>query len=159
MPEPKASAARGRKFDYARDRAPVTARRPLALVAPHWQSFTAAATPPRIPDDPGIIVDEEWEKENLGDLEGPWNPAGMDTNSQGTKGFWLFSAERRSATSRRIHVCPSDPSTSQSSVTLTYPALPHARLLPPAHSSHLDPHLHLLLPRYRRLDFPSLRLP
>lgn len=104
MPEPKSNAPKGRKYDYARERDPVTARRPLELIAPHWQSFTAAATPPRLPDEPGMRVDEEWERENLKDLEGPWNPAGIGEDSLTDKRFWLFSPERRSATFNRSNV-------------------------------------------------------
>ncbi|KAL9057534.1 MAG: hypothetical protein Q9162_002266 [Coniocarpon cinnabarinum] len=102
-PEPKHNAAKGRRFDYAREWDPVTARRPLALTAPHWQSFTAAATPPKIPEEPGTIMDDEWEKENFKDLDSPWNPVGMGIDTQKPKGFWLFNKERRRAAGPRVH--------------------------------------------------------
>ena len=105
VPEPKPNAAKGRKYDLYRERRTPIATRPLPLVAPHWQSFTADVTPPRMPEVPGIIVDEEWQRVNEKNLDGPWNPAGMDNEDQGPKGFWLFSMDGQAAAMRRVHVC------------------------------------------------------
>ena len=104
MPTPKPNAERGRQYDHERSWEPVIQRTPFALASLHWQPFGAANSPPRLSEEEqGMLVDEQWQRENIKDLEGPWNPNGANA-ADTEQGWWLFTPQRRSATAERIHV-------------------------------------------------------
>ncbi|KAL1608010.1 hypothetical protein SLS60_002949 [Paraconiothyrium brasiliense] len=95
MPTPKSNVP-GRRFDHAREHAPVTPTAPLAEQASKWQQFAKASDYDR--DRPsssrGQIVDDDWMKENMPDLEEPWQPMDQD-EKEPLKGFFLFSSAKR----------------------------------------------------------------
>ena len=72
-------------------------------MAPHWQSFATGSTAPRIPEEEGFLADEQWQKENYKDLEGPWNPGGMGGTEEEQPGWWLFTPSKRSRTFENMH--------------------------------------------------------
>ena len=96
MPTPKANAVPGRHFDYAREGAPVTITSPVSEHASKWQQFAKASdySYPKPPTSRGQIVDEEWMKENMPDLETPWEPIDKEDREE-EEGFWLLSASKR----------------------------------------------------------------
>ncbi|KAJ4287733.1 hypothetical protein N0V90_012437 [Kalmusia sp. IMI 367209] len=100
LPTPK-SHVPGRRFDHAREHAPVTPTAPLAEQASNWQQFAKASNYDR--DRPsssrGQVVDDDWMKENMPDLEEPWQPMDQE-DKEHLKGFWLFNPQKRS----RIHM-------------------------------------------------------
>jgi hypothetical protein len=96
MPTPKSNTP-GRKFDHAREGAPVTQVVGLQDQASQWQNFTKALDPDgdiRPPSSRAQIVDDEWMKENMPDLEEEWQPMDQEDREQ-EKGFWLFSSRKR----------------------------------------------------------------
>ena len=100
LPTPK-SHVPGRRFDHAREHAPVTPKTPLAEQASKWQQFAKAsdsdrdrASRDRPSSSRGQIVDDAWMKENMPDLEEPWQPMDQDEKEPLT-GFWLFSSAKR----------------------------------------------------------------
>lgn len=97
LPTPKSNVP-GRRFDHAREHAPVTPRTPLGEHASKWQQFAKASDHDRDRDRPsssrGQIVDDDWMKENMPDLEKPWQPMDHDEKEHLT-GFWLFSSAKR----------------------------------------------------------------
>lgn len=95
MPTPK-SHVPGRRFDHAREHAPVTPTAPLAEQASKWQQFAKASDydRERPPSSRGQIVDDDWMKENMPDLEEPWQPMDQEEKEQLT-GFFLFSSAKR----------------------------------------------------------------
>ena len=99
MPTPK-SHVPGRRFDHAREHAPVTPKTPLAEQASKWQQFAKASDYDRDRErerpssSRGQIVDDDWMRENMPDLEEPWQPMDQDEKEQLT-GFWLFSSAKR----------------------------------------------------------------
>ncbi|KAF2187955.1 hypothetical protein K469DRAFT_725016 [Zopfia rhizophila CBS 207.26] len=102
MPTPKANAVAGRHFDYAREGTPVTITSPLSEQASKWQQFTQASRDyPRPFSSRGQVVDDEWMKENLPDLETPWHPVDGG-GEEDEEGFWLLNASRRRRRIKRI---------------------------------------------------------
>ncbi|KAF1968527.1 hypothetical protein BU23DRAFT_514540 [Bimuria novae-zelandiae CBS 107.79] len=95
LPTPK-SHVPGRRFDHAREHAPVTPKTPLAEQASKWQQFAKASDydRDRPPSSCAQIVDDDWMKENMPDLEEPWQPMDQEEREQLT-GFWLFSSAKR----------------------------------------------------------------
>ncbi|KAF2639623.1 hypothetical protein P280DRAFT_42313 [Massarina eburnea CBS 473.64] len=96
MPTPKSNVP-GRKFDHAREGAPVTQVGPLHDQS-SWQQFTKSiqgGDAVRPPSSRGQIVNDDWMKENMPDLEEPWQPMDQE-DKQAEKGFWLFSKRKRS---------------------------------------------------------------
>lgn len=95
MPTPK-STVPGRKFDHAREGAPVTLTTPLSEHASKWQRFARSSEydRDRPPSSRGQIVDDDWMKQNMPDLEEPWQPMNHDEKDEAT-GFWLFSRRKR----------------------------------------------------------------
>ncbi|KAF2204064.1 hypothetical protein GQ43DRAFT_438265 [Delitschia confertaspora ATCC 74209] len=101
MPTPKPNAVAGRHYDYAREGTPVTISLPVQQHASKWKEFTAATEYPRPPSSRGQIVDDQWMKENLPDLETPWHPM-EDENQENDEGFWLLDSSRRKRRLKRI---------------------------------------------------------
>ncbi|KAL5415037.1 hypothetical protein PMIN04_008725 [Paraphaeosphaeria minitans] len=93
LPTPK-SHVPGRRFDHAREHAPVTPKTPLAEQASKWQQFAKASDLDRPPPSRGQIVDDDWMKENMPDLEAEWQPMDHD-EKEPLKGFFLFSSAKR----------------------------------------------------------------
>ncbi|CAI6234255.1 unnamed protein product [Periconia digitata] len=103
MPTPKSSVP-GRKFDHAREGAPVTQVVSTSDQASKWQQFTKASNldhvrPPS--SSRGQIVDDAWMKENMPDLEEPWQPMDQE-EKEIEKGFWLFNKQKRSRFHRAL---------------------------------------------------------
>jgi hypothetical protein len=92
-PTPKSSAP-GRKFDHAREGAPVTLSTPVSDSASKWKQFTQASNIDRPISSRGQVVDDDWLKENMPDLEQKWEPIDQNDNNN-LPGFWLFSAAKR----------------------------------------------------------------
>ncbi|RMZ71837.1 Regulator of phospholipase D SRF1 [Pyrenophora seminiperda CCB06] len=101
-PTPKSNVP-GRKFDHAREGAPVTLSTPVSDSAPKWKNFTAASNHERPISSRGQIVDDDWLKENMPDLEQKWEPIDQDSQARDTKGFWLFTSEKRKRGLVRFH--------------------------------------------------------
>jgi hypothetical protein len=110
MPTPKSSVP-GRKFDHAREGAPVTLTTPMSDSALKWKQFAHSSThfgdhgdsAERPIDSRGQIVDDDWMKENMPDLETPWEPIDEDKDDERLKGFWLFSPAKRKRKAMRFH--------------------------------------------------------
>jgi hypothetical protein len=102
MPTPKGSVP-GRRFDHAREGAPVTLSTPLSDSALKWQQFAKSSDIDgvRPPSSRGQIVDDEWMKENMPDLEEPWQPMDQEEKEELT-GFWLFSRRKRARFHRAL---------------------------------------------------------
>jgi len=101
-PTPKSNVP-GRKFDHAREGAPVTLSTPVSDSAPKWKNFTNGSNHDRPISSRGQIVDDDWLKENMPDLEQKWEPIDKDTGVEDTKGFWLFTSEKRKRRLVRFH--------------------------------------------------------
>ncbi|OCL14167.1 hypothetical protein AOQ84DRAFT_52960 [Glonium stellatum] len=102
MPTPKANAVPGRHFDHAREGTPVTISSPISENASKWQKFTKSSSYGRPPSSRGNIVDENWMKENMPDLEAPWQPEDHGTNADDDAGFWLLNPSRRKRRIKRV---------------------------------------------------------
>lgn len=102
MPTPKSNVP-GRKFDHAREGAPVTLSTPLSDSASKWQQFTKASNLDRPVSSRGQIVDDDWMKENMPDLEQKWEPINDGGEEEKLKGFWLFSTAKRNRKLVRFH--------------------------------------------------------
>lgn len=105
LPTPKANAVAGRHFDHAREGTPVTITQPVKEHASHWQQFARTATYDQVrpPSSRGQIVDDEWIKQNLPDLETPWEPLDEKDNREQTAGWWFFNARERQRRFDRFH--------------------------------------------------------
>ncbi|KAF2004581.1 hypothetical protein P154DRAFT_519085 [Amniculicola lignicola CBS 123094] len=104
MPTPKANAVAGRHFDYAREATPVTATQTINEAASKWQQFAKSSKydGPQPPGSRGQVVDDDWMKENMPDLETPWHP--IDEHKEEVEvGLWLLNANRRRRTMKRMH--------------------------------------------------------
>lgn len=98
MPQAKPNAVPGRHYDHVREGTPVTITSPLSEHASKWRQFATASRPST---SRGHIVDDEWMKENMPDLETPWQP--MDEpESPDETGFWLLDSSRRKRALKRI---------------------------------------------------------
>ncbi|KAF1949699.1 hypothetical protein CC80DRAFT_254000 [Byssothecium circinans] len=103
MPTPKSNVP-GRKFDHAREGAPVTQAVHLYDQASTWKQFTKSIEGGdniRPSSSRGQIVDDEWMKENMPDLEEPWKPMDQE-DKQEESGFWLFSSRKRARYHRAL---------------------------------------------------------
>ncbi|KAL5371760.1 hypothetical protein DPSP01_014022 [Paraphaeosphaeria sporulosa] len=107
LPTPK-SHVPGRRFDHAREHAPVTPKTPLAEQASKWQQFAKASDLDRPPSSRGQIVDDDWMKENMPDLEAEWQPMDQDEKKP-LKGFFLFSSAKRARFRRVLMTHPMVP--------------------------------------------------
>lgn len=104
MPTPKANAVAGRHFDHVREGTPVTITSPISEHASKWQQFAKASEYDYVKPPPsrGQVVDDEWMKENLPDLETPWEP--MDEKDREEEnGFWLLNKSKRRRRLARFH--------------------------------------------------------
>jgi hypothetical protein len=101
-PTPKSNVP-GRKFDHAREGAPVTLSTPVVDTAPKWKQFTQASDVGRPISSRGHIVDDEWLAENMPDLEQKWEPIDQDDDAHKIKGFWLFTPAKRKRKFNRFH--------------------------------------------------------
>ncbi|KAH7385477.1 hypothetical protein DE146DRAFT_208326 [Phaeosphaeria sp. MPI-PUGE-AT-0046c] len=108
MPTPKSNVP-GRKFDHAREGAPVTLGTPISDSALRWKQFAQASSHPGdhadrpVSSRTGQIVDDAWMKENMPDLETPWHPIDEGKEDERLKGFWLFSPANRKRKLMRFH--------------------------------------------------------
>ncbi|KAF2820992.1 hypothetical protein CC86DRAFT_373914 [Ophiobolus disseminans] len=113
MPTPKSNVP-GRKFDHVREGAPVTLTTPMRDSALKWKQFAQASSHygdhgdhtdhGELPGSSrGHIVDDDWMKENMPDLETPWEPIDEDKDEERIKGFWLFSPAKRRRKVLRFH--------------------------------------------------------
>lgn len=105
LPTPKANAVAGRHFDHAREGTPVTINQPVKQHASHWQQFARTATYDlvRPPSSRGQIVDDEWMKQNMPDLETPWEPLDEKDQQERTQGWWFFHARERQRRFDKFH--------------------------------------------------------
>ncbi|KAF2628952.1 hypothetical protein BU25DRAFT_364925 [Macroventuria anomochaeta] len=97
MPTPKSNVP-GRRFDHAREGAPVTLTTPVSENASKWKQFAAASNyeqHDRPLSSRGQIVDDDWMAANLPDLEKPWEPIDEEEKEEKIKGFWLFNPAKR----------------------------------------------------------------
>jgi hypothetical protein len=101
-PTPKSNVP-GRKFDHVREGAPVTLGTPVSDSAPKWKQFTQASNLDRPISSRGQIVDDDWLRENMPDLEQKWEPIGETVANEQIKGFWLFTSEKRKRKLIRFH--------------------------------------------------------
>jgi hypothetical protein len=104
MPTPKANAVAGRHFDHVREGVPVTINSPLSEHASKWKQFAKSSDYDYVKPPPsrGHVVDDEWMKENLPDLETPWDPIDKQEEDE-DQGFWLLSASKRRRRVARFH--------------------------------------------------------
>ncbi|KAF2109834.1 hypothetical protein BDV96DRAFT_501946 [Lophiotrema nucula] len=102
LPTPKGSVA-GRKFDHAREGTPVTITKPIEEQASSWGPLVKANYEHRPLSSRGQIVDDEWMRNNLPDLEAPWDPIDKEEDENLGGGFWLFSPQKRSRKIKRLH--------------------------------------------------------
>ncbi|KAH9871181.1 hypothetical protein J1614_006757 [Plenodomus biglobosus] len=102
MPTPKSSVP-GRKFDHIREGAPVTLSTPVSDSASKWKQFTQASNLDRPVSSRGQIVDDDWLKENMADLEQKWEPIDNDDKEEKIKGFWLFNNTKRTRKLVQFH--------------------------------------------------------
>jgi hypothetical protein len=105
MPTPKSNVP-GRKFDHAREGAPVTLTTPVSENASKWKQFAAASNyeqHDRPISSRGQIVDDDWMAANLPDLEKPWEPIDEEEKEEKIKGFWMFNTAKRRRKMVRFH--------------------------------------------------------
>jgi hypothetical protein len=108
MPTPKSNVP-GRRFDHAREGAPVTLGTPISDSALKWKQFAQASShfgdhhDRPVSSRAGQIVDDDWMKENMPDLETPWQPIDESKEDERLKGFWLFSPAKRRRKVMRFH--------------------------------------------------------
>ncbi|KAH6629499.1 hypothetical protein C7974DRAFT_359311 [Boeremia exigua] len=105
MPTPKSNVP-GRKFDHAREGAPVTLSTPVSEGASKWKQFAAASNyeqHDRPISSRGQIVDDDWMAANMPDLEKPWEPIDEEDKEEKVKGFWMFSPAKRRRKMVRFH--------------------------------------------------------
>lgn len=91
-------------MDAGRSRQPVILHQPLSLTAERWQSFGRNGHVPRMPDESGELVDDDWEKERLANLDKPWHPQAIEQHDEEIDGLWFFSEPRRAAARKRYRV-------------------------------------------------------
>ncbi|KAH7072118.1 hypothetical protein BKA63DRAFT_516953 [Paraphoma chrysanthemicola] len=107
LPTPKSNVP-GRRFDHAREGAPVTLTTPMSDSALKWKQFAHASShfgdhTERAVSSRGQIVDDDWMKENMPDLETKWEPIDDNKDDEKLKGFWLFSPAKRRRKLLRFH--------------------------------------------------------
>jgi hypothetical protein len=108
LPTPKSNVP-GRKFDHAREGAPVTLTTPVSDSALKWKQFAQASShygdhaDRPVSSRGGQIVDDAWMQENMPDLETKWEPIDEDKEDERLKGFWLFSPIKRKLKFMRSH--------------------------------------------------------
>ncbi|USP75556.1 hypothetical protein yc1106_02830 [Curvularia clavata] len=101
-PTPKSNVP-GRKFDHVREGTPVTLATPVSDTAPKWKQFTQASNLDRPISSRGQIVDDDWLRDNMPDLEQKWEPISEAATDEPIKGFWLFTSEKRKRKLIRFH--------------------------------------------------------
>jgi hypothetical protein len=110
MPTPKSNVP-GRKFDHAREGAPVTLSTPMSDSALKWKQFAQATSHfgehhhdnRPVSSRAGQIVDDDWMRDNMPDLETKWEPIDESDEVDRMKGFWLFSPAKRKRKILRFH--------------------------------------------------------
>ncbi|PVH97143.1 hypothetical protein DM02DRAFT_644381 [Periconia macrospinosa] len=102
-PTPKPNSYPGRKFDHVREGTPVTQVVSTSDQASKWQQFKKASDLDHVrpPSSRGQIVDDDWMRENMPDLEEPWQPMDQEKKEE-EKGFWLFSKAKRARFHRAL---------------------------------------------------------
>ncbi|KAH7128234.1 hypothetical protein B0J11DRAFT_265395 [Dendryphion nanum] len=105
VPTPKPNAVPGRHFDHAREGTPVTITSPISEHASKWQQFAKSSDydyvrPPT--SNRGEVVDDDWMKENMPDLETPWEPIDKE-EEEDNRGFWLLNASKRKRRFNKFH--------------------------------------------------------
>lgn len=82
----------------------MTLTTPISEHASKWKQFAKASDYDyvRPPTSRGQVVDDEWIKENLPDLEAPWHPIDKEDEEE-EQGFWLLSASKRRRRLNRFH--------------------------------------------------------
>ncbi|KAF2736719.1 hypothetical protein EJ04DRAFT_510828 [Polyplosphaeria fusca] len=101
-PTPKGNVA-GRHFDYARESTPVTITQNFQEHASKWQQFSKASTLDYRPSSSrGQVMDDEWIKDNLPDLEKPWEPLEKEDNEDQDTLFWMFNTKHRQRKLKRL---------------------------------------------------------
>lgn len=103
MPTPKSNVP-GRKFDHAREGAPVTLTAPVSEHASKWQQFAKSSDydRERPSSSRGQVMSDEWMKENMPDLEEPWHPIDQEKEEE-EAGFWLFNRRKRARRFNKFH--------------------------------------------------------
>lgn len=83
----------------------MTITSPVGESASKWQQFVKASDYDHtkvLPPSRGQIVDDDWMKENMPDLETPWQP--LDTEEkEDDSGWWLLNASKRRRRIARTH--------------------------------------------------------
>ncbi|KAJ9666869.1 hypothetical protein H2201_003003 [Coniosporium apollinis] len=103
MPAPKPNAVAGRRYDHVRESTPVTIRAPISERASRWRQFAKSTAYGWPSLGPVEIVDDEWMRENLRDLEAPWQADASNKDPEKDPGFWLFKPAKRKARFQRAH--------------------------------------------------------
>jgi len=104
LPSPREDAARGRRFDHARSNEAVTITQPVRQHASRWRTFAESSAYAHGSGGDSTVVDEEWMRENLPDLEQPWAPSLIAGDADKDEHLWLFSSDRRKRTAKRYNV-------------------------------------------------------
>ncbi|KAF2837299.1 hypothetical protein M501DRAFT_938070 [Patellaria atrata CBS 101060] len=103
IPTPKPNADRGRVFDHVREGTPVTITTPVSETASKWQAFAKSSGYVRPESQREILVDEDWMKENMADLDAPWRPETGINEKQRIPGYWLFVPQKRKLKLKKLH--------------------------------------------------------
>ncbi|KAI9824380.1 MAG: hypothetical protein M1832_001915 [Thelocarpon impressellum] len=86
----------GRLHDSARVSTPVTINQSPREHASRWKTFVEVSAEPRGPRRDREKVDDAWLRENMPDLEAPWQPERHDDSGHsGEEGATLFSSHRK----------------------------------------------------------------
>ncbi|KAK7518273.1 uncharacterized protein IWZ02DRAFT_314523 [Phyllosticta citriasiana] len=106
QPSPRPNAPAGRRYDYARQAMPPMPSGSPTEVASRWRSFALASQYPNPPStaNPSEVVSRDWMRENMKDLDAPWEPEEPTTpDPEKQPGFWLFTQDKRKRRLSKIH--------------------------------------------------------
>lgn len=119
MPLQKPGTVPGRRFDHQRERTPALISQPLQMVASKWQAFARASAWGSPEEEDGAeLVSEEWMRENMPDLERPWQARDGSADAEKDPGFWLFTPSKRKRWWKKKQV--SGPMALSAAVTTAY---------------------------------------
>lgn len=104
VPTAKPETGRGKLMDSGRNKQPNLVRTPFVLAAPKWQAYRGTTQIKRDADLPSEQVSDAWIKENIHDLDAPWNPDGMADEPAKDETLWLLSNDKRNATLENFRV-------------------------------------------------------
>lgn len=102
-PAPRLGVAKGRRFDHHRSNEAVTITQPVRQHASRWRIFAESSAYAQGSAEESHLVDDEWMRDNLSDLEQPWAP-GLIAAAEEDPHLWLFSSSKRKATAIRYNV-------------------------------------------------------